>query len=355
MKAAFFPNTAQWDQNPYLSLLVRSVEEQGVSVLRPNRDFLSTRWLWAERDRVDLLHFHWIQYHYLSAPGVGSASALLHFLRKLVWARLLGYRIVWTLHNILPHERIPGKLDWFARWSMCQLAHAVLVLCEAGRKELARRYGRRKGVYTTPHGNFVNIYGPRLSRAQARARLGWDPGQFVYLYFGGIRPHKNVEKLMETFASLPGERLSLLVAGAAHGNEIRQRVERLARQDARIRIEPSFISEDQLRVYLAASDVVALPFIRVLSSSSVITAMSYGRPVIAPALGCLREWVTEDCGILYAPDATLGLREALVVALDADLETMGQRALARASTYTWDMVGRETVRAYWGDSFDRQQ
>jgi beta-1,4-mannosyltransferase len=350
LRVAFFPNTSQWNANPYLLLLSHALAEHDVVALDVQNDFLSTRWLWAQRGQIDVLHFHWIQYHYLSAPGVASAAALAHFLRKLAWARLLGYRIVWTMHNLLPHELVPGKADWLARWGMVRLAHAVLVLCQAGRQELAERFGRRKGVYITPLGTYVDAHPSGMTKAQARTELGLQPDQFVYLYFGGVRPHKGVEQLLETFGAMPGSDLKLLVVGVPHGSDIDQRIQCLASQDDRVQAELSFIPDERVQIYMMASDVVVLPFLRVMSSSSVLAAMSFGRPVIVPTLGCLPEWVLPHCGILYDAADPDALRGALLAAqdLDLDLHEMGRAAYKRAQEFRWDVVARKTLEAYRG-------
>ena len=346
VRVAFLPNTTQWDAKPYLPLLRQALAEQGATVVDVNNDFLSTRWLWAKRGQVDVLHFHWIQYHYLIAPQVGSTAALVHFLRKLVWARLLGYQIVWTMHNTLPHERAGGNIDVVARRAMALLAHKVLVLCEDGIRQLAEQFNRRKLVYLTPHGHFVGVYPDCVSRVQARARLNLRPNDFVYLFFGGVRPHKNIEALLETFADLPGENVRLLIVGGARGDEIRQRVARLADADHRVITVLDHVPDDDVQSYMKATDAVVLPFSQVLSSSSVIAAMSFGRPVIAPARGCVPEWVVDGCGFVYDPADPNGLRQAMLAAQDANLTAMGRAAYDRVLTYSWDVVAKRTLAAY---------
>ena len=257
---AFFPNNPRWDANPYLPLLRQALIGEGVDVVAARGDYLSARRLWADRHRIDVLHFHWIQYHYLVAPRQGSASVLISFVRNLVWARALGYRIVWTMHNVMPHEPVPGKLDLIARWAMIWLADAVLVLCEAGRQELAHRFGRRRGVYTASLGTYVGAHPSGITRAEARAELDLRPDQFIYFFFGSVRRYKGVERLLETFASLPGENLRLLVAGRPQSDDLRQLLERASNQDARIREEFSFLPDDRLQANMAAADVVVLPF-----------------------------------------------------------------------------------------------
>ncbi len=59
------------------------------------------------------------------------------------------------------------------------------------------------------------------------------------------------------------------------------------------------IPDDQMQVYLRAADAVVLPYRDVLSSGSAILAMTFGQPVIAPAIGCLPESLGSEGTILY--------------------------------------------------------
>ena len=71
-----------------------------------------------------------------------------------------------------------------------------------------------------------------------------------------------------------------------------------------------------------------LPFRDILTSGSAILALSHGRPVIAPAIGCLPETLPADAAILYDPDAP---------------EALGA-ALAGGSVPTWRPWARERAR-----------
>jgi len=54
---------------------------------------------------------------------------------------------------------------------------------------------------------------------------------------------------------------------------------------------------------LGDADAVVLPFRDILTSGSAILALSHGRPVIAPALGCLPGTLPSDATFLYDADA----------------------------------------------------
>jgi beta-1,4-mannosyltransferase len=346
MRVSFFPNSKHWDVNPTLSFLRRALANYGVTLVKPPGDWLTARWLWTQRGRVDVLHFHWLQYHYRAPGQPGSICALLRFAERVLLARLLGYRIVWTLHNVLPHERARGRLDECARWLMTQLSHAVLVYCEAGRAVFCA-HSRHKVRVTGP-GTYFGLEPGTVDPAQARAELGLPADAFVYLYFGFIRRYKCVPDLIRAFGSLPGEHLRLLLVGEVQEPAEAATIESLLHGDGRVMGEFCYATEARLWLKLAAADVVVLPFDQILSSSSALMALSAGRPVVAPALGCLPEWIDPACGLLYDPAAGDGLRQAMAAVQSLDIPAMQKAALARAAHFGWDTAARETIAAYHG-------
>lgn len=343
-RAAFLPES--WRGNPVLDLMEQALETQGVEVVRLGTDYLGVRWLWRRRKEVDVLHFHWLQYHYRRDSAPASWWALGRFGAKLLFIRLCGYRLVWTMHNLLPHERAGWGIDRLAALLMAHLARSVVVHCEEGRRALWRTHRRRRRAFVAYLGPMTGPQATEMTRADARARLGIAADRLVYLFFGAVRPYKGLEELIAAFSSLADERSTLLIAGQAGEPAFGAHVAALAQADPRIRARIGWLPDDELAVYLSAADVAVLPFSRVLTSSSVLTALTLGRPVVAPALGCLPEIVPPEAGLLYDPDQSGGLRRALEACRGLDLVAMGRRARARAATFRWDELARQTIRAY---------
>jgi beta-1,4-mannosyltransferase len=98
--------------------------------------------------------------------------------------------------------------------------------------------------------------------------------------------------------------------------------------------------------YYAAADVAVTSFARVLTSCSVILALGFGVPVIAPGTGCLPEVVPLDAGWLYDERDPTGLRAALEAALHSDLAAAGRQAARAAERLTWEQAVQVTLRAY---------
>ena len=115
------------------------------------------------------------------------------FLRRLALARDLGYAVVWTAHNVLPHRDALRPLHVLIRRRMMTQADAVIVHCQAGRRELLARFPRNGPTAVIPIGSYAGLYPGTADRPTARARLGLDSAAFVHLALGNIAAYKGLE------------------------------------------------------------------------------------------------------------------------------------------------------------------
>src|SRR5205823_4998663 len=147
-----------------------------------------------------------------------------------------------------------------------------------------------------------------------------------------LSPEKGVLELVEAAHGLP-----LVVAG---DGPLRGRVPGAL----------GWVPHDELlRLYERAA-VVACPSYREGYGIACAEAMAHGRPVVASAVGGLRDLVVDgETGLLVPPGDVAALRKALERLLgDADLRArLGAAARERArELLTWDRAVAQTVTAY---------
>jgi beta-1,4-mannosyltransferase len=348
LTVACLPDIRQLAANPYWQILRSSLESAGVSFDLSVSSGFGAHWLWSNRRRVDVLHLHYVQQFYAYEGTRARLRWVLRFARNVLLARAWGYRTVFTLHNLSPTYSLrPAWLDYLGHWVAANLTGSVIVHCEYARRALATRLGRRRDVYLVSHPHFIDIYPNAVTRAEARQRLGLSAGQTVFVFFGGIRPNKGLEMLLEAFRRLPERDLRLVVAGKPWPPpQYVQGLKDQSRHDERIQIIAEFIPDNEVQIYLNASDVVVLPFGSILTSGSTILALSFGRPVVVPAIGCLPELVHENMGVLYEPGSSQSLARALQRCTEVDLRNMGRQALGRVREFSWQDMAMQTLAAY---------
>jgi len=117
----------------------------------------------------------------------------------------------------------------------------------------------------------------------------------------------------------------------------------IKRQPQGLQLENRFVPKEDLQYYFNACDVVVLPYLEVLTSGSVMTAMSFGRPVVAPRVGHLQDMVNKECGVLYDPLLPGGLRCAMEEIRELTFDDKVIRQHARK--FNWEDAATRTVQA----------
>jgi glycosyltransferase involved in cell wall biosynthesis len=338
MKVAFLPVYA----NPYQRLLAGGVARAGVAVaMLPGLP--SAAWLRANRATTDVLHFHWLYGLYMAHWRTPWQAAA--FLRRFRLARELGYRVVWTAHNVVPHRAAGlGPLHAHVRRLVMAEADAVIVHCQAGRRALLERFPRRGPTVVIPIGSYAGLYPGAADRATARARLGLSGAAFVTLTLGNIAAYKGLERFAAVFSATAAPDDVALIAGRDRDAGVVRRLRRAAAADGRIRLHAGYVPDDEVHLYLAAADALVAPFERILTSSSVVVGLSYGLPMVAPDLGCMAEQIGA-AGVVYPPGDE-GLAQALAAIKRADRTQMSAAARAIAAGLSWDDIGQRTAEVY---------
>jgi glycosyltransferase involved in cell wall biosynthesis len=152
------------------------------------------------------------------------------------------------------------------------------------------------------------------------------------LYAGRLSPEKGILDLVAAANGLP-----LVVVG---DGPLRDQVPQAV----------GFLPNPELQERMARAAVVAVPSHREGFGVVCLEAMAHGRPVVASAVGGLRDLVVDgESGYLVPPGDRPALREALERLLaDPELRRrLGQAGRERAAThFSWPRVTELTLQAY---------
>ncbi|THF73662.1 glycosyltransferase family 4 protein [Cohnella fermenti] len=319
--------------NKYSELLSESLERLGQRVEHYDRGAM------RKPRRGDIVHFHWPSNSYTASSFPLTAVKSGFFLLLLLAYKLRGVRLYWTIHNVWPHA---GKTRWdvFMRKRLLGLCDAAFALSESVRREAAAAFGANPDkIAVTPHGHYAGAY--PAAGADIRERFGIPKDRFLFLFVGRINPYKGVEKLTEAYRAIDSGRCALLIAGQpdeGYGLGF------LNAGD--IKLYPDFVADEELADYLRAADAVVLPYRQISTSGSAILALSYMKPVIAPRLGALGEYVADGCGVLYDPDDPDGLRQALLGAMELDPARTEAAIGRKLMELDWDRIAGRMIRVY---------
>jgi len=250
---------------------------------------------------------------------------------------------VLTVHNTL--RRGGGAREPVTR-RLVRRMDALVVHARAGASELVERFGADPDrVHVIPHGAFEHLTRLPLERPLP-PELEAVQGP-VILSFGLVRPYKGVDVLLEAFQRIDGA--ELWVVGMPH-MDIAALHAVAERARGRVRFVERFVDDPELPAYFRRADVVALPHRRIDQSGVLATALAFGKPIVASAVGGFAE-VASDHGAVVAvpPGDPVALREALQRLLDhpGEREALATRAAAAAAgPYSWEQAARRTLALY---------
>ncbi len=335
------------EKSPYLKLLSQSLEKHEVLVEKKGR--FDPFWLWLNKGRVNLLHFHWPSLYYQSRKyPVLTLYRLPLFLFSICFAKCIGYKIVWTVHNLYPHESVlPVQLNrWLRRLWVRQAVSKMIVHSPSASEIVKEEFKTDKPVTVIPHGHFLEAFPNNISKEVARGMINVPKESFTILYFGVIRAYKGVEILLETFIKVKGTEDVLLIVGQPLDKKLSQHLSTISKSDSRIKVFLTYVPSEDVQIYFNACDVVVLPYKDILTSGNLLLAMSFAKPVIVPAMGCIEDTVDSSCAILYDPHSESGLEEAISMAKKKNLNAMGQNAYEKARLYDWDSIAKKTLEVY---------
>lgn len=336
--------------NPYQRLLAEGLEGCGVKVHFPvgYRRGLPLWRAWRAAPEARVLHLHWIA-PYLRGRNVWTQTAYcVRLLADIALLKASGVGVVWTVHNRVSHEARWPRLERWVQRRLAAQSGRVIIHARASLEEMSHELevGVDK-IAVVPHGHYKRAYGPPVESAAARQALGLPGGGRVYLYFGMLRPYKGLEKLIaEWQATGHAAGDVLVIAGKAADEQYLGRVREAAANCPTIRILPEFVPVDQVPLYFGAADVAVLPFAAILTSGSLLLAMSYGTPVVAPRFGALAETAGEADELLYDPDDPSGLRGALERSARLDLAPLRAKTEKMCQRLDWNLLAGMTLHAY---------
>ena len=260
--------------------------------------------------------------------------------------------IVLTVHDSAPFNNAPGSsIQQIGATQVLKVFDRVIVHTERGRRRLLQYGVGADRITRIAHGL---LHGGATGLAGRAVAAPADDGRLELLQFGQIKPYKGIDVLIRATALLPAElrdRLRVRVVGKPY-MDVRPLLD-LART---LEVERNFdfdfrhVAEAEIEPLFAGCHAVVMPYREIDASGVLMTALTFGRPVVASAIGAFAEMLEDRRhGLLVPPDDPTSLAAA-IAALITDPERRRRMAAEVGrlvgSVPTWTAIAEQTVSLY---------
>jgi beta-1,4-mannosyltransferase len=287
--------------------------------------------------RPNYIHFDWETSYYYRKNILLTLMSIPLFLLQIWMVRFLfGCRLVWTPHNLHPHDLPYPNLHRKVRRFFASQMHWIRLFSarslEAAVKELQQPKEKFRFV---PEGSYASYYPSGGKPAEElRRELAIPEQDKVLLYLGLIKPYKGILELVKSFQQENPDKTTLLICGKSMNHAYFEKVRQSAEGNPAIRLMEGFVPEDNLPAYYELASAVILPFRKIENSGSVIMAMGYKKAIIAPAMGVLLDRLCRQQDLLFEGSPTQALHSFYSFSED-QLKAIGEANRQELEKYHW--------------------
>jgi glycosyltransferase involved in cell wall biosynthesis len=333
----------------YFKLLRAALEGAGCTVIQGNR--FPRRGIFVGK-RIHVLHLHMLDQIFLTgktrSETIGKVGWFFGCIVPALRSR--GIRLVWSCHEWTAHENDPDDvLSRLSLW-LCRTADHIIVHSTYMYDILSKRLAHLRNDKLTlmPHGDLRPHFEPAL-QAHSASVNGGHP-EFVFASLGHMRPNKGNDVIIRAFRRLDDPNVRLVMAGVCHNDQYHSKLVDLAAGDSRITLQSAPLSDAELVAGHLQADAVVFGFRDCPTSGSVISAMSLGRPAIAPRTGHVLDLVDHTTGWSFDPgeneeeNLLRAMKEAS--ASKEACQERGENAQRRIAQDDWPTIAKQLVAIY---------
>ena len=269
-------------------------------------------------------------------------------------------RSVVTIHDcihLMFPQYLPNRFGYYyargSMWTATRQADRILTVSEASKRDILRFFDvpaeKVQVIYNAIDERFLTA--PDAATTE-RVRQRYQLDHPFLLYVGNIKPHKNIERMIEAFGRArtdgpPGLKLVIIGDEVSKYPSLRQMVHR-HKLDKHVRFL-GFQPQETLASFYRLAGAFVFPSLYEGFGLPPLEAMACGTPVITSNVSSMPE-VAGDAALLVDPYDVDALARGLVrISTDAALrETLVARGLTRARQFSW----AESVRRIHGVYMD---
>ena len=221
-------------------------------------------------------------------------------------------KCIGLIHNMIPHEK--SLLDKLLPPYFIKSMDGFVALSQSVLDDVKSLDNQAKPKCFVPH-PLYDHFGEILDRNEALKHLHLDPNYRYFLFFGLVRAYKGLDLLIDAFADerLINSPVKLIVAGEFY-DDPKPYLEQIDKHSLKdnIIIVNQYISDDDVKYYFNAADIVVQPYRSATQSGVTQIAYHFEKPMLVTNVGGLGEIIPNGkVGYVVEPNPS-SIADALV-------------------------------------------
>lgn len=340
MKVWMWPKSSEL--NFYNDLLTNSLCGEGMDIrdLKHGKIMLKV----GQAKSGDIVHIHWMHHAYQNRNPLIFIVKSFIFILTMMYLKLRNIQLVWTIHNLYPHNAKYFRMERFMRRLICRFCSKLIVASESIKRKVIAEFGvPAEKLFVVKHGHYLGVY--KQNGINYREVYDISEDADVYLFLGAIKAYKGVEDLIEAFNAMKTKQSYLIIAGKAD-QEMQDYLKAVKDLD-NIILELRFIPNEWIADLMSAVDVMVMPYKEITTSGSAILGLSFKKLIVMPNNDFITEYCKEDMVVRYDPDDSHGLTNAMKVALNVKQEKLLDYDEV-LKELEWSTIAQKTKNVYQG-------
>lgn len=291
----FFPITG--GSNPYIDILKQGVEDtEEISILEFKFSFL--KYIFNKKN-IKIVYLNW----YDNVQNKNLLRTIYSILKRLSLLKVIKIKkikVFIVIHNRLPHNaKNINLLKWYIK-KLFIMADKLVILSTGTKNVVKDLFGEQfyllvedKFVHI-PCTHYIGIY--EKNNKQFRKIWGASKENFIYLFWGSIKPYKNIELLINIAHEITSKYSdTMFVIAGECSNAYAMELKRIVQDNTRIKLYLQKIEDDELADVIDASDIVVIPLDlkSSINSGTCFVTFSLHKNIICPRIEGLKDFSDE--------------------------------------------------------------
>jgi beta-1,4-mannosyltransferase len=327
-------------ENPFQYELASFLRKKKFKVNIGKKYTLGSTFRAVRAHRPDVLYFDWVHSFILGQSAIWTYFKSLVFVLEIIFVKYFKHiPITHTLHNLQNHAGLYLKLERIVYGFFLKNCTHIRVYSETTKAAAIEKFGldsvKIAVIQDLP---FHYYYQNNITQSEARAELQLAGNQFVYLFFGEIKPYKGLHDLIPVFKTFAQPTDRLVIAGKSYDVDYFESLKKLADNSEHVIWYHRFIEDDEVQTFFNAANVVVLPFVRIDHSGSVDLAMSFRKPVVTLKTESMCKLLANQTELLFETPSELAGCLQQVKTIDS--QAIGQQNYLTADSTNYQDILR---------------